>query len=190
MKFAYTLAPGRGETNLLLAELAEILAARGLRLCGTVQIDTEREKRHHCDMDLKILPDGPVVRISQDLGPAATACRLDTDALERAVGATERTLESGADLVILNKFGKHEAEGRGFRETVARALSLDIPVLIGANKLNLTALQDFAGGEVEELPADLSELAAWVIGGHPEMKDQTEEAASRRKSCCGSSGKS
>ncbi len=167
MKFAYALAPGRGETNLLLAELADRLSAQGLRLCGTVQIDTAREKHHHCDMDLKILPDGPVVRISQDLGPAATACRLDTDALERAVAATERTLEGGADLLIINKFGKHEAEGRGFRETIATALSKDIPVLVGANKLNLLALQEFAGSEVEELPADLSELATWVMGRHP-----------------------
>ncbi len=164
MKFAYTLAPGRGETNLLLAELAERLTRQGLRLCGTVQVDTEREKHHHCDMDLRILPEGPVIRISQDLGPAATACRLDTDALERAVATTGQMLEAGADVMILNKFGKHEAEGRGFRETIAAALSKDVPVLIGANKLNLAALHEFAGGEIEELPADISRLAAWVTG--------------------------
>jgi nucleoside-triphosphatase THEP1 len=164
MKFAYTLAPGRGETNLLLAELAERLTRRGLRLCGSVQIDTEREKRHHCDMDLRILPDGPVIRISQDLGPAATACRLDTDALERAVALTGQMLETGADAMILNKFGKHEAEGRGYRDTIAAALSKDVPVLVGANKLNLAALREFAGGEIEELPADLSRLVSWVTG--------------------------
>ncbi|MCB1356674.1 MAG: DUF2478 domain-containing protein [Maritimibacter sp.] len=164
MKFAYTLAPGRGETNLVLAALAERLGALGLRLCGTVQIDTERETQHRCDMDLKILPAGRIVRISQDLGPAATACRLDTDALECAVAATERALGAGADLLILNKFGKHEAEGRGFRETIATALSQDIPVLVGANKLNLAALQDFAGGEIEALPAELPRLVEWVMG--------------------------
>ena len=66
--------------------------------------------------------------------------------------------------MILNKFGKHEAEGRGFRETIATALSQDIPVLVGANKLNLAALQDFAGGEIEALPAELPRLVEWVMG--------------------------
>ena len=28
----------------------------------------------------------------------------------------------GADVLIVNKFGKHEAEGRGFRMVVAEAL--------------------------------------------------------------------
>lgn len=162
MKFAYTLAPGRGETNLLLATLAEALTARGLRLCGTVQVDSERADRHHCDMDLRILPDGPILRISQDLGPQARGCRLDTDGLERAVSRTERTLETGADLMILNKFGKHEAEGRGFRDTIATALAMDIPVLVGANKLNLDALREFADGEIEALPAVLDRLKEWA----------------------------
>ncbi len=164
MKFAYTLAPGRGETNLLLASLAQRLAARGMALCGAVQIDTERELGHRCDMDLQVLPDGPVIAISQDLGPLARGCRLDTDALESAVLLTERALENGAELMILNKFGKHESEGRGFRETIATALGRGLPVLVGANKINLDALREFAGGEVEELPAELDLLVDWATG--------------------------
>ncbi len=50
MRIAFTLAPGRGETNLVLNALAETLCEKGLRLCGTVQVDTERENDHHCDI--------------------------------------------------------------------------------------------------------------------------------------------
>jgi len=39
---AYTMATGRGDTDLLLSGLAQELAARGLRGAGTVQINTER----------------------------------------------------------------------------------------------------------------------------------------------------
>jgi len=164
MKIAYVLAPGRGETNLLLTELAGRLADRGLRLCGTVQTDTEREKDHHCDMDVQVLPAGPIIRISQDLGAGAQGCRLDPNALEQAVALTNDRLDEGAELLIVNKFGKHEADGRGFRDTIGKALELDVPVLVGANKLNLDALNTFCDGEAEGLGSDLDSILAWIDG--------------------------
>ncbi|MEQ9695607.1 DUF2478 domain-containing protein [Shimia sp. SDUM112013] len=162
MKIAYTLAPGRGETNLVLSALAKTLADRGLRLCGTVQVDTERENDHHCDMDVMVLPQGPTIRISQSLGAGSRGCRLDPEALETAVSMTERALEHGADLLIVNKFGKHEADGRGFRSAIAMALEKDIPVLVGANKLNLEALRLFCDDAAEEIVPDMDDLLAWV----------------------------
>ena len=82
MKLAYTMAPGRGDTDLVLERLAAALAARGLRCCGTVQINSERSDAGPCDMDVRVLPDRAVLRISQDLGPQARGCRLDPAALE------------------------------------------------------------------------------------------------------------
>ena len=70
MKIAYTMAPGRGDTDQLLFTLAQDLAAEGYRTCGTVQINTDRGG-HPCDMDVQVLPDGPVLRISQNLGAEA-----------------------------------------------------------------------------------------------------------------------
>ena len=99
MKFAYTIAPGRGETNLLLADVAGVMTSAGLRVCGTVQIDTDREKVHHCDMDVQVLPDGPLIRISQSLGTLSRGCRLNTDALEQAVALIEQGLTDGADIL-------------------------------------------------------------------------------------------
>lgn len=163
MKIAYTLAPGRGETNLLLAEFAEEMAKRGLRLCGTVQVDTERDKDHHCDMDVKVLPEGPVIRISQDLGKEARGCRLDTNALEEAVALTDRQLGEGADLLLINKFGKHEADGRGFRDTIGQALAAGVPIIVGANKLNVQALIDFCDGMAVELAPEVDVLRDWVL---------------------------
>ena len=82
MRLACTLAPGRGDVDLLLARLAERLAARGLRCAGTVQINSEAGPGRPCDMDVRLLPHGPVLRISQSLGPGAHGCRLDPGALE------------------------------------------------------------------------------------------------------------
>lgn len=162
MKLAYTMAPGRGDTDLVLERLAADLAARGLRCRGTVQINSERAGAGPCDMDVRVLPAGAVLRISQDLGPQARGCRLDPAALETAVAMVAASLSSGADLLIVNKFGKHEAEGRGFRSVIAEAVAMDIPVLVGLNALNRPAFESFAEGLAVQLPPDPAALMAWV----------------------------
>ncbi len=162
MNLAYTMAPGRGDTDLTLFKLAHDLRARGLRCFGTVQINSERADAGPCDMDVQVLPDGPVLRISQDLGRSARGCRLDPAALETAVGMVSASLTAGADVLILNKFGKHEAEGRGFRPVIAEALAMGLPVLVGVNTLNLPAFEEFAGGLATCLPPESDALSAWV----------------------------
>ena len=164
MMLAFTMAPGRGDTDLILEGLAADLAARGLRCCGTVQINTECVDTGPCDMDVRVLPDGPVLRISQDLGPSARGCRLDPATLERAVGLVAARLASGADRLIINKFGKHEAEGRGFRDVIAQAVAMDVPVLVGLNAVNRKAFEAFAGGMAIQLPPERAALEHWVDG--------------------------
>ncbi|GHE99204.1 molybdenum ABC transporter ATP-binding protein [Aliiroseovarius zhejiangensis] len=162
MKLAYVIAPGRGKTNLLLAGVADALARRGVSLCGTVQLDTERAEDHHCDMDVLVLPDGPKIRISQFLGANARGCKLNPEALETAVAQTEQRLQAGADLLIVNKFGKQEAEGRGFREAVGEALTRDIPAIIGVSEGSREAFMDFVG-QAEQLPPEHDAVMAWAL---------------------------
>ncbi len=162
MKLAFTMAPSRGDTDLILAELAGELETRGIRCCGVVQINTEREKNGHCDMDVRVLPDGPVLRISQNLGANARGCRLDPSVLETAVAQVAGGLNSNTDLLIINKFGKHEAEGRGFRDVIAEALAMDIPVIVGLNAMNKEAFEAFTGGIAVELSPERGALSAWI----------------------------
>ena len=162
MKIAYTMAPGQGDMDLLLYDVAERLAARGARICGCVQSNTGREDCPKCDMDVKVLPDGPVVRISQSLGPQARGCRLDAAALETAVAATLSEIARGADLLIVNKFGKHEAEGRGFRAAIAEALAREMPVIVGLNRTNEPAFQEFVQGFAVPLAPDAEALLDWA----------------------------
>lgn len=162
MNHAGTMAPGRGDTDLILAGLANDVTARGLWLCETVQSNTKRADRGPCDMDVPVLPDGPVLRISQDRARAARGCRLDPQALEAAVGLVSARFQSGADLLIITKFGKHEAEGRGFRSVIAEAVARDVPVLVGLNGLNRDAFVAFVEGLGTHLPPDRAALCAWA----------------------------
>lgn len=163
MKLGYVIADARGSTDLVLAETARRLMAEGLRLTGVVQTNIERcAGREHCDMDLQVLPGGPVIRISQILGTGSRGCRLDPGALETAVAEVGARLGPDTGLLLINKFGKHEAEGRGFRELIGQALSQGVPVLFGLNAMNRPAFEAFAGPLGEALPADCAQLADWV----------------------------
>ncbi|WP_424964766.1 MULTISPECIES: DUF2478 domain-containing protein [unclassified Dinoroseobacter] len=161
MNIACTMASTRGGTDLLLWEVAARLQHAGLKLCGTVQTNTDCGDDKPCDMDVKILPDGPVVRISQSLGAGSRGCRLDPQALESAIGISESFLPD-ADLLVVNKFGKQEAGGRGFRPLIAEALSRDIPVLVGLNSLNREAFETFTGGVAQVLDPTVEDVEHWL----------------------------
>lgn len=161
MKLGYVRLPETGQTDAFLAGLAAHLQGQGLRPAGTVQVNSGGDCAKHCDMDLHVLPAGPILRISQNLGPAASGCRLDAGALEEAV-ALSRVRLQGADLLIVNKFGKHEAEGRGFRELIAEAMAQGLPVVIGVNTQNAVAFHSFSGGVAEPLVADAALIAEWI----------------------------
>lgn len=174
MKIAYTMAPGRGDVDQLLQGVAASLIAKGLRPTGTAQVNIQRRDTGPCDMDVIVLPAGPTIRISQDLGAAARGCRLDPDALETAVGLVQSRLVQ-SDCLIVNKFGKHEAEGRGFRPVIADALARGIPVLVGLNRLNNDAFEAFSCGLAENLPPDPARIEEWMLLNAPRRAE-----ASRR----------
>ncbi|MCV6586450.1 MAG: DUF2478 domain-containing protein [Marinibacterium sp.] len=161
MRIAYTMMAGKGDMDQLLAGLADHVQAQGARVCGVVQINTECGDGP-CDMDVRILPEGPMVRISQTLGPGSRGCRLDPAALEQAAGLVEAALSDAPDLLIINKFGKHEADGRGFRSAIADALGRGIPVLVGLNGMNRDAFDTFTGGQAVALDPTVEALQAWV----------------------------
>jgi nucleoside-triphosphatase THEP1 len=163
---AYIRTMGRGETDRLLTDLADRLIAQGLRLGGVVQSNTTCTDSQLCDMDVRVLPDGPLFRISQSLGAGSRGCRLDPAALEQAVGHVTQSLNTEVDrlpqLVIINKFGKHEADGRGFRPLIAEAMLAGVPVLTAVNATNQDAFQAFSGGMATCLPGQIDALLDWV----------------------------
>lgn len=160
MRLGYVSLPGRGANDRFLARIAAVMRDDGIRLCGTVQSNLERPGRARCDMDIIVLPDGPVLRISEDRGDLALGCRLDAGALEDAVVGVTAALPQ-AQMMIVNKFGKQEAEGRGLAPLIAEALARGIPVLLGVNALNLPAFRGFAEGLETSLRSDEAAVLGW-----------------------------
>lgn len=162
MKLGYVTLQGRGLIDLLLADVVQRLEAYGMVLAGTVQTNIHRDDRPLCDMDLRLLPDGPVVRISVDRGAQARGCRLDAGVLEQSVLWVSSALEK-AEFLVVNKFGKQEAEGKGLIGAIADALERGLPVLVGVNGLNLPAFLEFADGIATELPPEAAQVTDWCL---------------------------
>ncbi|NNU82010.1 DUF2478 domain-containing protein [Halovulum dunhuangense] len=162
MRLAAVTRQGRGATDRLLGAVADRLMRDGLRVLGALRPVRTQGGAGHCDSDLWLLPDGPLVRITQDLGPGSGACRMDAGAFEAAVGQVTARLDAGrADLVVLGKFGLTEAEGRGFRTLIAAALGQGVPVLTGVPDTHRAAFERFAGGIATDLRPDADAILGW-----------------------------
>lgn len=175
MKIASVSSDRPGQTDSVLSDLAAHLTGQGRILAGIVR-DQSHESRfaNGCDMKVRVLPGGPVIQITQELGTGSDACRIDPGAIADAVAAVESGKIGGADLFILNKFGPEEAEGRGFCQAIAAALDKGVPVLVGVGAANRAAFDSFAGGLAAALPADMQALLDWCQPASAESPDLAE----------------
>lgn len=146
-----------------MAALATRLKARGLRLGGVVQHNDGACEQGCLSMALEDLASGHRFPISENRGAASSGCRLDASGLAAAGGALTAALASGADLVIVNKFGRQEMLGQGLRQEIAAALMAGVPLLIAVRQDFLSAWRDFAGDDWTELPGEPERIEAWAL---------------------------
>lgn len=137
--------------DALLRETALELMESGHALAGLVQHNRPRPNRSRCDMILEELASSELVPISQDRGPHARGCALDIGQLLDAMQKVRNSLRRRPDLVILNKFGKTESEGGGFRPLIAEVIEAGLPLLIAVPWRNIDSWRLFAGDLAEEV---------------------------------------
>jgi len=148
----------RDPVDRLMAEVIARLEAAGQRLGGVVQVAAQG-----CAgaMALRDLDSHAEIPILQDLGRDATACRLDAQALAEAAGRVEQSLRTGIDLLVINRFGKAEAEGHGLRHIFGEAVSRGVPTLTAVRRDHAAAWQAFHGGLAIDLPFEADAVIAW-----------------------------
>lgn len=147
----------------LISELGYKVRDAGIAVAGIVQHNQFIRDRTKCDMEVEELASGIVLKLSEDRGKEARGCRLDRGALSEAAALLSASIESGPQLVILNKFGKTEAEGQGLRDTLAQAVQLGVPVMVGVPYRNIEQWRIFAEGLAEECGIDSSRPHEWLL---------------------------
>ncbi|MDQ8698279.1 DUF2478 domain-containing protein [Hyphomicrobium sp. LHD-15] len=146
--------------DTLLADVALHLRAAGWKLAGAVQ-SPGAVRNSRCEMTLEDLATGTCIEAADPLGPSASGCRLDTGALEDSVGLASSSLDPDTRLVVINRFGKRETDGHGFRSMIENAVVLDVPILVGVKRMHLDAWRSFVGGEPFFLPPVRDEILRW-----------------------------
>ena len=106
----------------LLTRIADRLRADRVNLAGVLQENAGDGDGVCSAMTLVDLASRGRFRISQDLGSQAEGCRLDPHGLAEIGALLDRPLGRDVELLMLNRFGKAEAEGGGLRSAFVRAM--------------------------------------------------------------------
>jgi hypothetical protein len=145
------------------------LRAEGFSVGGVVQ---ENSGKGACTvMTLVDVATAARFDISQDLGALAASCRLDPCGLANAGFGVEQAIDEAVDILVINKFGKAEAEiGGGLRTTFAHAIALGIPVLTAVRPPHDQAWAQFHDGLAVDLPAEIDPVFVWCCGAIRERR--------------------
>jgi hypothetical protein len=141
----------------LLREFSSDLNARSFRPVGMVQAGQCADS----SLSAVLLHSGEKLLLAQDFDPSARGCRLDLGRLQNAGARIADALEAGADLMIINRFGKRERDGKGLAYLIERALGADIPVVIAVPSHRFADWIRFADGMSVKLRCERGALEAW-----------------------------
>jgi hypothetical protein len=144
------------DPDTVLRDLAADLNARGFRVVGMVQAGQCADS----SLSAVLVHSGEKLLLAQDFDPNASGCRLDIDRLQNAGARVADALDAGADLLIINRFGKRERDGKGLGYLIDRARDAGIPVVIAVSSQRLADWIAFAG-ETLRLACDRTALDAW-----------------------------
>ena len=145
------------DPDAVLRDFASDLNARGLRAVGMTQAGQCADS----SLSVVLLHNGEKLLLARDFDPAASGCRLDVARLQNAGARVAAALEAGADLVIINRFGKRERDGQGLVHVIERARDAGTPVVIAVSSDRVADWVKFAGGETVRLACDRHALDSW-----------------------------
>src|ERR1700722_13077405 len=148
------------DPDAALRDFAADLNARGYRAVGMVQTGQCADS----SLSAVFLHDGEKLNLAQDFDPNAKGCHLDVDRLHSAGLRIASALEAGADIVIDNRFGKRERDGKGLIYLIERAIEADLPVVIAVSSRHFAEWIKFAEGMTVKLACNRHALEAWWHG--------------------------
>jgi nucleoside-triphosphatase THEP1 len=144
------------DPDAVLRDFAADMNAQGFRVVGMVQAGQCADS----SLSAVLVHSGETLLLAQDFDPNASGCRLDIGRLQNAGARVADALDSGADLLIINRFGKRERDGKGLGYLIERALDAGKPVVIAVSRDRLADWTTFAG-ETAKLACDRPALDAW-----------------------------
>jgi nucleoside-triphosphatase THEP1 len=145
------------DPDAVLREFAADLNARGVRAVGMVQAGACADS----SLSAVLVHSGETLLLARDFDPNAKGCSLDIGRLQNAGARVSDAIDAGADLVIINRFGKREQNGKGLAHLIEKSLGADIPVVIAVSSQRFDDWIKFAGGMTVKLTCSRDALGVW-----------------------------
>lgn len=167
---AAILDDGTADVDELLAAVVAQHKALGRRVRGLLMTFPEGREGCQRPMVMVDVATGEPYPVSQDLGSGAEGCRADLQGFARAGQVLHAALDD-AELIVCNRFGNLEAEGKGFAAELLAILAAGIPLLTAVTAGRRDRWFEFSGGATV-LPADAQTVDAWLAALLPRNPDQ------------------
>lgn len=88
-------------------------------------------------------------------------CSLDVSQLAEASMILRRAQADHADIIVVEKFGKHEKDGGGLSDELMAVMAENIPTLVSVPQDEQASWERFTGGLGATLACDLDQILAW-----------------------------
>lgn len=88
-------------------------------------------------------------------------CSLDVSALAETTASLRKAIQDKVELLVVEKFGDAERDGKGLTDEVLQAIAAGIPVVIAVPDTNLGIWNERSGGMGDILDCNEEELRSW-----------------------------
>jgi nucleoside-triphosphatase THEP1 len=117
-----------------------------------------------CDMEVEELSSRFILQLAENRGSRqASGCRIDPAAVEEAAALIAASFRKCPELLIVNKFGRLEADGGGLSDVISNAVDHGIAVIVGVPERHLESWRGFTNGLAEEAALDSPRVQQWLI---------------------------
>jgi hypothetical protein len=148
--------------DAILADAVHRIRARGISVGGLLQRTGDCLSNGRLSIWLDDVGTGETLRLDQPRGPGAKDCIVDPDALAQATNLLRQAIETAPRLIVINRFGYAESEGKGMLAEIADAAISGAVVLIAVRSARLDSLERFLGGPATVLQPSAAAIADWV----------------------------
>jgi hypothetical protein len=152
------------DINRLLRDVVIRLQASGTRVGGLFQEKVDDSVECCEQLNLVDIRSGEWARITQQRGKEARGCKLDPRGLADIAHCIRDAIDAGVELIVINKFGRAEAERGGLLSCFSDAVMAGIPLLTTVREPYLVEWRAFHGGLGVELPCEIDAVCAWYEG--------------------------
>jgi nucleoside-triphosphatase THEP1 len=166
-----------GVAGPFIADLGYRLRDSGAAVAGIVPYRSAMQRDGKCAVEVEELASRFVLQLAEDTNTHPFGCRIDPEAISEAAALISAALHKAASVAIFNKFGKMEAEGGGLRETIAEAIELGVPAIVGVPRRHIAGFRQFTLGLAEEVQVGSPRLYQWLAARKIMMAcEETDDA--------------